>query len=96
MSIKRTAGQVFIGCWCKEELVDRIDAVRAGSRSQFCRDSIIEKLHGMGERILKSDGQPPDRVKKKSSQYPPSTLRADQMNEAVQSAPPPKPGKGTK
>src|SRR6185503_15063036 len=48
---QRTKGQVMIGSWCDEALVEKIDASREGSRSQFCRDALIEKLKRMGVEV---------------------------------------------
>ena len=44
MKIKRSEGQKFIGCWCNEELIRKIDEQRTGSRSDFCREAIYERL----------------------------------------------------
>jgi hypothetical protein len=62
MSRSRSEGQVMIGCWCEDQFVSKIDLARGRvSRSQFCRDALLEKLRAMGITVAASEASPPDR-----------------------------------
>ena len=54
----------FIGCWCGESLLRKINLVRSGNLSQFCRDALLEKLNNMGINVLPEEARPPEREKK--------------------------------
>ena len=58
MTSKRSDGQTFLGCWCADELVRRIDSVRKGSMSQFVRDAIHERLIREGLIVPPSEARP--------------------------------------
>ena len=52
----------MIGCWCEDQFVSKIDLARGRvSRSQFCRDALLEKLKTMGITVTESEASPPDR-----------------------------------
>jgi hypothetical protein len=52
----------MIGSWCGDQFVSKIDLARGRlSRSQFCRDALLEKLNAMGITVSPNEAAPPDR-----------------------------------
>lgn len=64
MSGVRAKGQTLIGCWVKDSLRKKIDAIREGSRSQFAREAIRDLLKAKGIQIEQGETDAPDRIGK--------------------------------
>jgi hypothetical protein len=85
---QRSAGQILIGTWCDEDFVAEIDKVRQSTRSQFCRDALLEKLKNMGVDTKGLLTRPPHPAGKRGTSYSINTrvTRPHSMNEKSNSA----------
>jgi len=72
MPNKRDPNQKLLGIWMDKELMDLVDTGRrriGQQRSQFVRESIIEKLRHLGYEVGYELALPPDRTKSTHSQH---------------------------
>ena len=67
MANQRSVNQRFIGTWCEDAFVAKIEAARLKlglSLSQFCLSALADRLRALGYEIPESILQPPDRAGK--------------------------------